>query len=196
MQVNVKTNIKEISKNLTRDQKKQVPFASAMAINNTLFQLRKEMGKQTRKKLDRPTKFTQNGFVVQKAKKQNLKGMLFLKDAVEKYLKFQIDGGVRSTGKYIPVPFKQNARLNKFGNIVGKRSGLIKKKSQFIGTVNGILGVWERQKGNKLKLIIGFERTVEYKPKLPFYTIAQKFSAAVFDRNFTKAIARAIKSAR
>ena len=196
MQVNVKTNIKEISKNLTRDQKKQVPFASAMAINNTLFQLRKEMGKQTRKKLDRPTKFTQNGFVVQKAKKQNLKGMLFLKDAVEKYLKFQIDGGVRSTGKYIPVPFKQNARLNKFGNIVGKRSGLIKKKSQFIGTVNGLLGVWERQKGNKLKLIIGFERTVEYKPKLPFYTIAQKFSAAVFDRNFTKAIARAIKSAR
>ena len=196
MQVNVKTNIKEISKNLTRDQKKQVPFASAMAINNTLFQLRKEMGKQTRKKLDRPTKFTQNGFVVQKAKKQNPKGMLFLKDAVEKYLKFQIDGGVRSTGKYIPVPFKQNARLNKFGNIVGKRSGLIKKKSQFIGTVNGILGVWERQKGNKLKLIIGFERTVEYKPKLPFYTIAQKFSAAVFDRNFTKAITRAIKSAR
>jgi len=196
MQVNVKTNIKEISKNLTRDQKKQVPFASAMAINNTLFQLRKEMGKQTRKKLDRPTKFTQNGFVVQKAKKQNLKGMLFLKDAVEKYLKFQIDGGVRSTGKYIPVPFKQNARLNKFGNIVGKRSGLIKKKSQFIGTVNGLLGVWERQKGNKLKLIIGFERTVEYKPKLPFYTIAQKFSAAVFDRNFTKAITRAIKSAR
>ena len=173
-----------------------MPFASAMAINNTLFQLRKEMGKQTRKKLDRPTKFTQNGFVVQKAKKQNLKGMLFLKDAVEKYLKFQIDGGVRSTGKYIPVPFKQNARLNKFGNIVGKRSGLIKKKSQFIGTVNGLLGVWERQKGNKLKLIIGFERTVEYKPKLPFYTIAQKFSAAVFDRNFTKAIARAIKSAR
>lgn len=196
MQVNVKTNIKEISKNLTRDQKKQVPFASAMAINNTLFQLRKEMGKQTRKKLDRPTKFTQNGFVVQKAKKQNLKGMLFLKDAVEKYLKFQIDGGVRSTGKYIPVPFKQNARLNKFGNIIGKRSGLIKKKSQFIGTVNGLLGVWERQKGNKLKLIIGFERTVEYKPKLPFYTIAQKFSAAVFDRNFTKAITRAIKSAR
>ena len=196
MQVNVKTNIKEISKNLTRDQKKQVPFASAMAINNTLFQLRKEMGKQTRKKLDRPTKFTQNGFVVQKAKKQNLKGMLFLKDAVEKYLKFQIDGGIRSTGKYIPVPFKQNARLNKFGNIVGKRSGLIKKKSQFIGTVNGLLGVWERQKGNKLKLIIGFERTVEYKPKLPFYTIAQKFSAAVFDRNFTKAITRAIKSAR
>ena len=196
MQVNVKTNIKEISKNLTRDQKKQVPFASAMAINNTLFQLRKEMGKQTRKKLDRPTKFTQNGFVVQKAKKQNLKGMLFLKDAVEKYLKFQIDGGIRSTGKYIPVPFKQNARLNKFGNIIGKRSGLIKKKSQFIGTVNGLLGVWERQKGNKLKLIIGFERTVEYKPKLPFYTIAQKFSAAVFDRNFTKAIARSIKSAR
>tara|TARA_R100001163_G_scaffold62457_1_gene53266 strand:+ start:267 stop:857 length:591 start_codon:yes stop_codon:yes gene_type:complete len=196
MQVNVKTNIKEISKNLTRDQKKQVPFASAMAINNTLFQLRKEMGKQTRKKLDRPTKFTQTGFIVQKAKKQNLKGMLFLRDAVEKYLKFQIVGGIRSTGKYIPVPFKQNARLNKFGNIVGKRSGLIKKKSQFIGTVNGLLGVWERQKGNKLKLIIAFERTVEYKPKLPFYTIAQKFSAAVFDRNFTKAITRAIKSAR
>ena len=36
MQVNVKTNIKEISKNLTRDQKKQVPFAASLAINATL----------------------------------------------------------------------------------------------------------------------------------------------------------------
>ena len=46
MQINVNSNIKEITKFTTTVQKKQIPFATQNAINTTLFQLRKEMGKQ------------------------------------------------------------------------------------------------------------------------------------------------------
>ena len=66
MKIDVKTNIKEVTKDLSRTQKKQIPFATANAINATLFQLRKEMGKQTKKKLDNPTPFTQKGFMVRR----------------------------------------------------------------------------------------------------------------------------------
>ena len=195
MKVNVESNIKEITKWTTNAQKKQIPFATSVAINNTLFDLKKEMAKQMDKKLDRPTPFTKRGFFINKAKKNLLVGVLLMKDIVANYMQFQIEGGTRTTGKQIPVPYKPNARLNKFGNIIGKRTGLIKKNTQFIGNVSGTEGVYERTKDG-LKLIIGFERSVTYRPRFPFYTIAARFSNAVFDRNFTKAFNRALRSAR
>ena len=69
MQVSVKSNIKEITKWTTNAQKKQIPFATSVAINNTLFDLKKEMAKQMDKKLDRPTPFTKRGFFIKKAKR-------------------------------------------------------------------------------------------------------------------------------
>ena len=125
MQFKIKNNIKDVTKGLNKMQKKQIPFATVVSINQTLFGLRKEMAKQTIKKLDRPTKATQSGFIFTKAKKANLIGTLFLKSFVEDYLRFQIDGGVRSSSKSFVVPTR-NSKLNKFGNIVGKKSGLIK----------------------------------------------------------------------
>tara|TARA_R100001443_G_scaffold21181_1_gene33421 strand:- start:43 stop:666 length:624 start_codon:yes stop_codon:yes gene_type:complete len=203
MKISVKNNIKEATRGLSKIHREQVPFATSNAINMTLFQLRKEMGKQTTKHLDRPTPFTQKGFLVETAKKTTLKGMLFLKEAVEKYLRFQIDGGTRVTGKHIPIPYKPNARLNKFGNIIGKRSGLVKKSNQFIGEVNGILGVWERRKVSSsttakspLKLVIAFTKSVDYKPRFPFYKISEMFTKNKFDRNFTRAFNKAVRSSR
>ena len=195
MKVNVESNIKEITKWTTNAQKKQIPFATSVAINNTLFDLKKEMAKQMDKKLDRPTPFTKRGFFINKAKKNLLVGVLLMKDIVANYMQFQIEGGTRTTGKQIPVPYKPNARLNKFGNIIGKRTGLIKKNTQFIGNVSGTEGVYERTKDG-LKLIIGFERSVTYRPRFPFYVIAEKFSNAVFDKKFAKAFNRALRSAR
>ena len=46
-------------------------------------------------KLDRPTPTTQKGFFVIRATKKKLIGELRIKDFVEDYLKFQIDGGIR-----------------------------------------------------------------------------------------------------
>ena len=195
MQINVKSNIKEITKFTTTVQKKQIPFATSVAINNTLFDLKKEMAKQMDKKLDRPTPFTKRGFFINKAKKNLLVGVLLMKDIVANYMQYQIEGGIRTTGKRIPVPYQPNARLNKFGNIIGKKTGLIKKNTQFIGNLGGTEGVYERTKQG-VKLIIGFERSVNYRPRFSFYIIAEKFSNAVFDKKFAKAFERALRSAK
>ena len=207
MKVNVESNIKEITKWTTNAQKKQIPFATAQAINATLginsFSAKNkgkgldgEMKKQMIKKLDRPMSKTTNAFYRIQAKKNNLTGTLGFFDWASKFMGFLIEGGVRSTGKNIPVPFIQNARLNKHGNIIGKKSGLIKKKSQFIGNVGGKDGVFERRKGETPTMIIGFKRSVNYKAIFPFYKIATNYCSAVFDRNFTKAFNKALKSAK
>lgn len=195
MRVDIKSNIKEVTKWTTSVQKKQIPFATANAINHTLFQTRKVMMKQTEQKLSNPTSFTVKSFLVAKAKKTTLSGMLFIREQAEKYLKFQIEGGTRSRGKKFAIP-TSNAKLNKHGNIIGKRTGLVKKKSQFLQTINGITGVWERQRDNKLKLIIALKNSANYKPKLPFYTIAEKYAASKFNKNFISAMNKALRTAK
>ena len=200
MQIKIKDNIKQLTKGLSSFEKKQIPFAVATGINTTLFGLRKEMGKQTVKKLDRPTPATQQGFTIKKANKRNLTGALAIKDFVADYLKYQIDGGIRQTGKKIPVPYTQNARLNKFGNIPNKRKGLIKRPTkQFIAKIGGVSGVFQRsgRGGKQVKLLIAFEDSVTYDKKpFPFYKIGKGYINSVYSRNLARAFAKAMRTAR
>ena len=198
MQIKIKDNIKEFNKGLNKFQKKQMPFATAQAINNTLFGLKKEMGKQTVKKLDRPVPFTQRGFLINKAKKTNQVGVLYIRPEVAEYLKYQIDGGVRSQATKIPVPILKNKRLNKYGNIAGKRSGLVKGSKEFIGTIKGVTGVWKQQrKGQAPILLIKFHDSVKYDKKpFDFYRIGKMYSKNTFDKQLDKALRKALKTAR
>lgn len=198
MQIKIKDNIKEFSKKLNSFQKKQIPFAASQAINNTLFGLRKEMAKQTVKKLDRPVPFTQRGFLVEKSKKTNLVGILKIKPEVAQYLKFQIDGGIRSRAKKIPVPIVKNKRLNKYGNIAGKRTGLVKGSKEFIGTIKGVTGVWKQgKKGETPTLLIKFHDSVKYDKKpFDFYKIGRGYINNTYNRQLTKALTKALRTAR
>lgn len=195
MQIKIKDNIKEFTKKLNEVEKKKLPLITRSAINNTLFGLRKEMGKQTIKKLDRPTPFTQKAFHVNKAKGTKASGSLVIRDKQAEYLQYVIDGGLRDESRMIPIPYKPNARLNKYGNIIGKRTGLIKKKTQFIGTIKNITGVWERyNKGKNVKLIIGFKPTVQYEAgKFPFYRIGRKYINNTFNKHMRDAYRFRIK---
>ena len=143
---NIKGSLKPIMKGLSKTQKKQIPFASAQAINTTLFQIMKAEKVQLPKKLDKPTPFTINAFAINKAKKTSLVGDIHVRPNRYKYLKYAIEGGTRTGNIGVPT---YAAKLNKFGNITGRRTGLVKKKSQWIGKVNGKSGVWEKSKGGR-----------------------------------------------
>jgi len=199
MQIKVKDNSKQIAKKLTAMQKKQIPFATAQAINNTLFGLRKEMAKQTVKKLDRPVPFTQRGFLITKAKKTNLVGVLNIRPEVASYLQWVIDGGVRKpSSKKVPVPITKNKRLNKYGNIAGKRSGLVKGSKEFIATIGGATGVWkENRKGQPPTLLIKFHDSVKYSKKpFDFYKIGRGYINGTYDRQLRKALTKALRTAK
>ena len=205
MKVSVKDNIKDVTKWTTNVQKKQVPFATAMAINKTLgigkgnrmTGLDREMQKQMIQKLDRPMARTTKAFYRIAARKTNLTGTLGFTDWANKFMQYLVHGGVRSgESSKVGVPYTPNARLNKFGNIAGRKSGLIKKQTQFIGNIAGIDGVWERQKDRSAKLMVAFKNSVTYQAMFPFYKIAEKYSKAKFDKNFAEAFTKALKSAK
>ena len=200
IKLTVKDNIKQFSKKLTKFEKTQMPFAIANGINSTLFGLKKEMSKQAEKKLDRPTPATKKGFFVKKANKKKQFGFLAIKDFVAEYLKYQISGGTRSGSKKIPVPYTKNIRLNKYGNIIGKRRGLIKNPSkQFVAKIGGVSGVFQRhgKGGKQSKLIIGFKDSVTYNKKpFKFYRIGKSYINNTYNRNLDKAFRKAMATAR
>jgi|TARA_R110002074_G_scaffold181215_1_gene345712 hypothetical protein len=189
---NVKGNLKAITKGLSKIQKKQIPFAAANAINNTLFDIMKAEKAQMPKKLDRPKGYTVKAFQINKARKTNLVGDIHITPERWKYLKYAVEGGTR-TGNVV-VPTKQ-ATLNKFGNIKGFRGGIKLKKNQTKETINGTSGIWERSKG-RTKLIYGFWNSATYKKIFPFQKIAKGVARKKFPINFKRTLKQAIRTAK
>ena len=196
MNISIESNARAVQKKLSLFQKKHLGRATNDAINKTLFGLRKEMIKQTDKKLDRPTPTTKKGFVVFQSKVNKLSGKLFIKDFVAKYLRYQIDGGVRSGTPDVAVPFTKNVKLNKFGNVPARRSGLIKKNTQFVGNINGVEGIYQRMTKGKVKLLHGFEKTVMYTPRFPFFKIGKGYIKSKFNKNLNEKIKKEIARAK
>ena len=208
LEMNIKADTKPIMKGLGKVAKKQLPFATANAINTTLFQIMKAEKAQLPKKLDMPIPFTVKAFRVNKAKKTTLAGNIHIAPIQAEYLKYQVEGGVRRGRTGVPT---RNAKLNKYGNIPNRwKGGLIKNKNQFWGTFRGIEGVWERghysKKGDfstkgksratNLKLIVQMKSDVSYKKRFPFYKIGQGVVRSRFRRNFERSLARAMATAR
>lgn len=194
----VSSNYKQVIKKLNRIQKRQVPYATSQGLNDTAFDARKALRVQVVKKLHNPTKFTVNAFLVERANRLKLKSVVFVEDKRVSYLQWAILGGIRITpgiGTGVPV----NQKLNKYGNIPGRAKGLVKKKSQFIATIKGITGVWERMGGKqarRVKLVTAFEQQTEYKPRFPFYKIINGVARSQFLRHFKRRFAHAVRTAR
>ena len=204
MDIKIETNIKRVVKQLNVIERQQIPFAASLAINQTLGMGKSKgkaldgvLGREMNKRLDRPMKRTTKAFYRKSANKKYLSGTLGFYDWASAFMEFLVFGGTRATGKNIPIPYKQNARLNQYGNITGKKSGLIKKKAQFFGDMKGVKGVFERgKKDEKPKLIIGFKKSVNYKPIFPFYEIAGRYIGFTFPKKFNEALTKALRSAR
>lgn len=194
--ISIKSDIKPIAKWLTAVQKKQIPFAASQAINSTLFDARPAMQKQMEQQLDRPTPFTIRGIRVEKATKRSMRGKIYITPVVWEYLQWQVKGGAKRGGNVVPLASK---KLNKYGNIAGKRKGLLKGKAQRFGKVKGKTAVYQDKgrKGAKVsKLLIVIEPVVQYKKRYTFrkgvgIVVKQKFPG-----HFNRAMAMALRTMR
>lgn len=211
IRVSVVANIREVEKYLNDVQLRQMPYATANALNRTASQTQRVLKFMMRKKLDRPTSWTVNGILYDKAHKRQgsllqssvfiggSEGSRFGQDRV-KYMGWQVEGGVRTAGGMGTGVPTANAKLNQYGNIPNRKAGLV-KKNQFIATIGGVSGVWERtkrtkRKASRLKLMVAFEKQVSYKPKFPFYKIATRVIRNNFHKHMESSLRQALASAR
>ena len=195
--IDIKTNAKELEKKLGMFQKKHMPEIVSDSINEVGVKSVNAMRAQLLKKLDKPTKFTYTGVKLFKAKARDLSALVFIPDIQAKYLEKQFEGGLRLPEKNkIPVPVDK-AKINAFGNIKGKRTGLIKRNTEFMGNVKGIDGVWRRVGGKRnprLKLIVALESSVFYRKRIEFYKtvkgVVQKNMDKILNKNLKRIVGR------
>mgnify|MGYP001556189631 FL=1 len=101
MQISIKSDIKQLTKRLTKIQKKQVPFATALALTKTAQKVKAEEIKTMERVFKKPTRFTLNSLFLKPAKKTQLTARVWVKDKAFKgsaaidYLGPQIYGGRR-----------------------------------------------------------------------------------------------------
>ena len=216
MRIDVRDNIKEVTKGLSSIQKKQIPFATMLALNDTAFALHKTYKAQTKQKFDNPTSFTQKGFRVQKAKKTHLEAIVFVDKKRVDYMELQVDGGTRFPKKTaIIVPSSKNSNdLAKYqsGNLTKGAVNKIKgqRDKYFFGKPKGNQGsegIWERygrsasgtSAGYRIRQVAKLTKMARYKSLFPFESIGNGIAFSRkngFDSAFAKRLRFALKTAR
>lgn len=184
---------------MIKNVRSQASFASALALTRTARDTAKRLNAELPKHLDRPTPFTQRAFGSTRANKRRLKAQVFVKDIQAGYLKYAIEGGTRRGS--VPVPFRVNARLNRYGNLPGSRGKFAKlaaRPHHFAATIKGIDGVWKRVgKGKRfLKLMVAFEPRAVYRKRFPMLKIAEDEFSKRMAPNLVKAWKDAIRTSR
>ena len=158
--ITIKSDLDKLSRTLTDLQRKQLPFATARALNETIKVMEAETIKLMQNRFDSPTKWTLGAFRTIPATKARQTATLLLKDraggsdVANEYLRLQEQGG---TAKPMPPRFGTGSgqalvkpvglKLNAFGNLPFKALQKAKAKpNTFIGKVNGVGGLWQRPK--------------------------------------------------
>jgi len=161
---------------------RQLPFAIAMAINDTVADVERNTIKRMDREMDRPTPFTKRGLYKRRASKNRLVGVVGYKPIQKGYLMKLETGGVRRPkGRAILVPVNQ--RLNKYGNMTrGAIARLHADKDVFSGSVKGVSGLWRRPKRGRQRkggygakgntksptLLVAYKDSVKYRKKTNF----------------------------
>ena len=192
--------------------RRQFNFAAAGALNSVGFEARTSLGGATKQYFDRPTSFTQRGFLVEPATRDNLVVAVYAEKKRDRYLRTQIAGGARGQKPYekrfgtsqqlVPAAIK----LNAFGNPargtlarVGAGVGGLGNGSVFVGIPKGgnrPFGVWQRKgRGGRDQLAPLFIAVKpSYQQRFPMLEVVTKVADRRFDILFSKSLERAFGS--
>ena len=214
LNIDLSANIKEVSKQLSIREKRQIPFATSRALNDTAFNIaRKDLPKfANRIFTGGAVPFTKRGFKFIKSNKKRgsqnfLTAFVFIDKLQGAYMKFQIDGGIRKPKrKAILIPTNK-LRVNKYGNITrATRSRIINDKFKYFkGVPRGRFGelyegIWERSGDNqKIRMVAKYKDDARYNKKFPFPTIVEKLvnnRTKGFRARFEQRLKEALASAR
>ena len=194
--VNVRANIKQLTRQLSEMAESQIPFATALALTKTAQSAQRSELIAMERQLDRPTPFTKRGVAIRKATKNNLRAMVFIREQQAEYLDAVINGGTRKPkgrAHVLPVATKRN----KFGNIPrGRIKKLLQRDDVYSDGDAEVAGIYQRIRGGGVRLLFAYERTTKYTAQYKFYEVAERRIQQVIGRQFNLALVRALRSAR
>jgi hypothetical protein len=170
-------------------------IAIAAGINRTAVQMDRKLKMEMARTLDRPTPFTLNATKVWKAERNKLRATVYIQRIQASYLRYTIQGGRLPT---VLEPI--NIRLDRHGNIRGKRKGMEaiarQGRKRFVATINGTTGVWQRHgpKGRKLKLLVHVGENRQRSKRWDFFGIGERVARERLQRDVREAVRRELRA--
>ncbi|MDR3513768.1 MAG: hypothetical protein P4L73_19195 [Caulobacteraceae bacterium] len=224
LEISVRSDIKRLSADLNKLAQQQIPYATALALTDVAGQVKTAEQALFRADLDQPTPFTVNGLGVKPGRKADPVATVFLKDIQAAYLAPYIDGGQQVLGSKQAILTPRDLTTNQYGNLPrGKLASLKGRPDLFVGMVKTrggqeIGGVWQRvsvtrtgktKRGKianrgraysptlgRLKLLIQFTRPATVTHHLPYYETAKRVIAAALPAAWSRALDKALATAR
>lgn len=205
--INITDNIAQVQKRLTNIERKQLPFATMNAINDTLFDIKKQIvGVTGPRSFDiRNRRFLNAALRVKKATKRNLTGAVF--DHLGRgQLQRHAKGGIkRPRGQHIAIPARDIEGKRTRGGAIRKafqpRTVLNKaaRRRAFVVTFQSGQRAIVRRKTKKrqpLQVLYLLERSVRIRKTFPFHRDAERVARRVFRGHFDRRLRQALRTAR
>lgn len=209
--------IKDALKNL-EGQKKQLPYATSVAINRTANDVKAAEIAEIKSVIDNPTPYILRGVFIKYSSKSRLEATIYLNDKaskgtpVAKILAAHVEGGARSAKPfelwlqnkgYMPNGWKlvpsKDLKLDRYGNIsrakinqimAGLGNGPNDKGKAFFIMKN--VGIYERGgKKKTVKPVAIFVDAASYKAKYDYVGVGTRTVYKNFRKNFERAWAEA-----
>ena len=196
MQLSMDSNIAAFRRKMLKEQKSQLPFATARALTWTGREVKEQTERRIERAFDRPTSFTKRGVAAFPASKSRMYSRVLIKDRQAEYLSLQETGGTRTPdGRALVVPV--GARTNRYGNLPrGGVRRMLARSDTFSGRVRGVAGIWQRTRGGSVKLLVSYEPRAEYRPRFEFAERARREARRRFPDNFERSFKQAMDTAR
>jgi len=194
----LEVNVPEVVFSLSTLKAKQLPFATSLGLNLTLKDAQDEVREQLPKRFKVRRPWVVRGVQVKPSNKNRLWGSVEQRDP---FMALQESGGVKTPrGRAIAVPVGALARLAKTRVLTkGRRpAAQLKKKNVYRGeTKKGVPAIIKRgTKRKRAEVLYLLIQTARIEPRFGFVDTVNKTVRKRWERNFGKALARAIASAR
>lgn len=195
----VRGDIKAAVRSLSRLQRRQVPFAASVALNDVAFDTRTHIITRIWPNSfpqARNRRFPAALFRVRKSHKRRLRAEVF--QALDRdYVDIHVTGGTRTPkrGRHLAVPVQ--ARATASGRI---RSADLPRnlRGGFVADMRGRgPALWAPQgRSGRLRLMYVLKTAVPNRARFPFVRLGERFAATRWPLAFERAMRRALRTAR
>lgn len=198
LDLDIRHNIKEFTGHLDSVQRKQIPYATSLAINGTAFDVRDALVAHTRAAFNnrkawyRPAKNNPVGIKVTKSHKK--KRMVASVHTAWTPAKKHEEGGMRVPfrGKALLVP---SDRVPKSRRIPGGASQYLAQGNVF-STPRGVFRRVGGKRSKRLELLYWKVRRASIKPTYGWGEVGHRVTYRNIERQFNKALAKALRTAK
>jgi len=213
LQVSIESNIAKLTKDVPAFFRKQIPFATSQALNDTArLSATRETRQDMKSELQKVTRFTQSGMRYKRSNKRNLTSQVYMDPLRWKYMRYSVNALTKQpAGKVIAIPTKKGAtyRRKYKGNWIGQ---IIKEGGFWLELRNGTTALFQRRalgsrgsnrgrsrRGNTgtglVMLAYGIEKA-DYDMQFDYMGSVERSIEKHFNTAFNKRMRRAIDTAR